>query len=277
MGWIKKYWWIGLLFLVLPVVINFVLLIPAFTPIVGDNTIWLGFWGSYLGAIISASVAFIILAIQHKQNREENKRNRELQIEENQRNRQLQINVIKHQQEQARLNRITEIAAKLITDTDVSKLYSICRHLGDSSYNSIDQLNEFSSSIRNHCDELRLYVGVDSFFLRLKSLMFPYENVLVDIMGIIRLFSSNNWYVKIPTLNEFVEGTSREMKFIITEYIASKDSYLNYNDCYEIICSEIYFMDKKQSDINKHIQDYISAEKERIDNILTEQQPEEAK
>jgi hypothetical protein len=80
--------------------------------------------------------------------------------------------------------------------------------------------------------------------------------------------------VKISTFNEFVEGASREMKSIITECIASKDSY-NYNDCYEIICSGIYFMDKKQSDINKHIQDYISAEKVRIDNILVEEQPNE--
>ena len=276
---IKKYWWILVLFLVLPVAMNFLLQIPAFTPIVGDNVTWLGFWGSYLGAIISAGVAFVILAIQHKQNREENKRNRELQIEENQRNRKLQKNVIKHQQEQARLNRITEIAAKLITDTDVSKLYTICRHLGDSSYNSIDLINELSSRIWNHREELGLYAGFDqkSFMIRLNSFVSSYDAVLRDIRGIIRLFSRSNWDVNIPTLEKFTESASDEMKPIIEKCIASKDYFLKYNDCHEIICGGILFLDKKRLEMNKRIRDYITSEEERIDNILVEEQPDATK
>ena len=276
---IKKYWWVLGLFLVLPLLLNFLLQIPAFTPIVGDNVSWLGFWGTYLGAIISASVAFIILAIQHKQNSEENKRNRDLQIEENKRNRLLQINVIKHQQDQARLNRIIEISAKLITDMDVSKLYTICRHLGDSSYNSIDLLNEYSCSMWNHCDELELYIGLDrsGFSIRLNTFAFSYDNILRDIRRIIRLFSDNNWCVNIPTLEEFAEGASEEMKPIIAECIASRKYTLNYNDCHDIICGGILFLDKKRLEMNKHIRDYISAEKERIDRMLVEQQSGEVK
>ena len=59
--WLKKYWWAILIILILPVAINFALLVPAFSPIVGEDTDWLAFWGGYLGAIISAGVAFIIL------------------------------------------------------------------------------------------------------------------------------------------------------------------------------------------------------------------------
>ena len=75
--WIKKYWWVFPFILLLPFVINFILLIPAFSPIVGENTDWLSFWGGYLGAIISAGVAFAILHIQRKDNEEDNKNNRE--------------------------------------------------------------------------------------------------------------------------------------------------------------------------------------------------------
>lgn len=84
--WFKKYWWVILIILTLPIAINFLLLVPVFSPIVGENTDWLSFWGSYLGAIISAGVAFIILSIQYQQNKKENNDNRELQK-----------NVLKHQ------------------------------------------------------------------------------------------------------------------------------------------------------------------------------------
>lgn len=57
--WLKKYWWAILIILALPVVINFILLIPAFSPIVGDNTHWLSFWASYLATIASFAMVFI--------------------------------------------------------------------------------------------------------------------------------------------------------------------------------------------------------------------------
>lgn len=59
MEWIKKYWWTILIILALPVVINFILLIPAFSPIVGDGTHWLSFWASYLAAIASFAMVLI--------------------------------------------------------------------------------------------------------------------------------------------------------------------------------------------------------------------------
>ena len=73
---IKKYWWVALIILLLPITLNFILLIPSFTTIVGDEIVWLSFWGGYLGAIISTATAFIILYIQQKENKSENKKNR---------------------------------------------------------------------------------------------------------------------------------------------------------------------------------------------------------
>ena len=250
---IKKYLWIVAIILLLPLVVNFILLIPSFTPIVGDNISWLGFWGSYLGAIISASVAFIILAIQYKQNSEENERNRKLQI-----------NVIVHQQEQTRLNHIIDMSVKLLADADVSKYYTLCKHLGEESQYSTNMLIDgFSSKLINRYDELNLYVGLDRtcFMIRLN---------LLDIRSIIRLFCRSNWMVNIPTLEEFSEEVSEEMKFIITKRINSKDYFLHAKDCREIIGDGILLMDKKRLDMNHHISKYISSERERIDNILIE-------
>lgn len=259
---IMKYLWIVAIILLLPLVVNFILLIPSFTPIVGDNISWLGFWGSYLGAIISASVAFIILAIQYKQNSEENERNRKLQI-----------NVIVHQQEQTRLNHIIDMSVKLLADADVSKYYTLCKHLGEESQYSTNMLIDgFSSKLINRYDELNLYVGLDRtcFMIRLNLLVSSYDNISIDIRSIIRLFCRSNWMVNIPTLEEFSEEVSEEMKFIITKRINSKDYFLHAKDCREIIGDGILLMDKKRLDMNHHISKYISSERERIDNILIE-------
>ena len=45
--------------LLIPIILNFTLLIPAFTNIVGTETDWLEFWGTYLSAIASFAMVFI--------------------------------------------------------------------------------------------------------------------------------------------------------------------------------------------------------------------------
>ncbi|MBR6656283.1 MAG: hypothetical protein IKL20_06760 [Alistipes sp.] len=106
----KKYWWIALVILLMPIALNFILLTPSFTAIVGDEIAWLSFWGGYLGAIISTTAAFIILYIQRKDNESENEKNRadnETQNKQNRvenkklnrANRQLQLNIMKYHQQ----------------------------------------------------------------------------------------------------------------------------------------------------------------------------------
>jgi hypothetical protein len=75
---VKKQWWIILTIgiLVLPVVLNFLVFKPTCQLCVGTLQDWMSFWGSYLGAAIPAIVAFIILSIQRKDNKLENKKNR---------------------------------------------------------------------------------------------------------------------------------------------------------------------------------------------------------
>lgn len=56
---LKKYWWCFLAALIaVPIGLNFILLIPAFTPIVGDNQIWLSFIGTLIGALASFVMIF---------------------------------------------------------------------------------------------------------------------------------------------------------------------------------------------------------------------------
>ena len=64
----KKHIFIGIAFfffiLIIPIIINLLILSPSFFEYIGTGIDWLSFWGGYLGAIISAGVAFVILHIQ---------------------------------------------------------------------------------------------------------------------------------------------------------------------------------------------------------------------
>lgn len=77
MSLLKKYWWCCFLaFIIIPPTLNVILLIPAFIPIVGDNTVWLPFLGSLIGAIASFAMIFVTTKTleQNKQQLEEMKR-----------------------------------------------------------------------------------------------------------------------------------------------------------------------------------------------------------
>lgn len=77
MDYIRKYWWYFVIgFIIVPIILNTILLIPAFTPIVGDNTVWLSFFGSLIGALASFVMIFFTAKTleQNKQQLEELKR-----------------------------------------------------------------------------------------------------------------------------------------------------------------------------------------------------------
>lgn len=77
---IKKYWWVALLVIIAPILINYLILQPALFRFVGKDTDWLSFWGAYIGTILSSVIAFYVLHKQLQQNHDENEANRRQQI-----------------------------------------------------------------------------------------------------------------------------------------------------------------------------------------------------
>lgn len=55
----KKFYWVMVLLLLFPIMLNFVLQIPISDRIIGDETTWLHFWATYLGAMFSALMVYI--------------------------------------------------------------------------------------------------------------------------------------------------------------------------------------------------------------------------
>ena len=69
--WLKKYWWLPLCILfpiILPVLVNTAFLQLHFnTGAELNNATWLGFWGSYLGGLLSSVAALIALYLTYRQ------------------------------------------------------------------------------------------------------------------------------------------------------------------------------------------------------------------
>ena len=69
--WLKKYWWLPLCILFafsLPVFVNTAFLLFHFnTGAELNNATWLGFWGSYLGGLLSSVAALIALYLTYRQ------------------------------------------------------------------------------------------------------------------------------------------------------------------------------------------------------------------
>lgn len=124
----REYWYLWVVVILLPIALYCVIHQPwGFDAIGRDEApkVWLGFWGGYLGAIISASVAFFILDKQIKANKEENKKIRELNKEQNEtnrtanekqnkENREAQRKAIEYQQRQQWLNDFKKVASEYI-------------------------------------------------------------------------------------------------------------------------------------------------------------------
>lgn len=93
---LKKYWWVGVIFLLLPVIINLCYYIPALDKAFEEPKGWTTFWGMYVGTIISSLIAFFVLHQQLKQNHKENEDNRIANKNENQKNRDLELRLFEY-------------------------------------------------------------------------------------------------------------------------------------------------------------------------------------
>ncbi|MCH5234677.1 MAG: hypothetical protein J1E16_05235 [Muribaculaceae bacterium] len=94
---IKKYWIIILLLILCPIIINFIVLIPSFLPIVGNANLWISFFGSFAGSALMAGITLYVLQEQLTQNHTENERNRKDNQKQNDYNRILTLKIQKQE------------------------------------------------------------------------------------------------------------------------------------------------------------------------------------
>ena len=182
---------------IIPILINSLILKPRLFESVGSGVDWLMFWGGYLGAIISASAAFIILYIQRKDNERQNKENR--RVYEN--NRQLQISILEYQKKSQWLENLKSNCIdyyNAFNQNDIIDLYNL---LNKNNSNSLIEAKQLVNSLidRNNKvifaleflfpknkdnEEIKLFLKIEEYNL-------VYKALISDVQYIIRQLQKN--------------------------------------------------------------------------------------
>lgn len=257
-GILKKHILVIVLLLCLPVIINFVLLIPSFTPVVGGSIEWLSFWAGY----ISANVAFIILYIQRKDNKRENKRNRELQL-----------NILKHQQEMQWLNMFRKASVDYVSSYNYNDLVhsiNIMRKNPEEAFNVLgallDRLAKSDTNLayigwrgENH---KVLYDICAAFFTLYNDVINDVQNMLIYIIN------SKNVTFEAFCIDSKNMDITTEMRNIIA-IIATQDGINMAQRFNDVAITRIKIIEERAEKIRDVFAEYITAEQKRIDDILT--------
>lgn len=211
---IKKYWWCFLLALIaIPILINFVLLIPAFTPIVGNESIWLNFFAVYIGSITTSIISFCILYKTLQANHEENERNRLFQN-----------NILRCQIDYNNLNKFKDVCNIFCNALNYNTLIEICNIFilkGESPLNIIKQsfsnVAEANRLRQFHfvtpSDELCQLIDEQTKVCRL------YEEALLDCEVIVSYMNSKSEIIRKDIINDI--HASDKLKCIISKNILS--------------------------------------------------------
>ena len=288
----KKYWWIALVILFMPIVLNFILLTPSFTAIVGDEIAWLSFWGGYLGAIISTAAAFIILYIQRKDNESENEKNRvdnEVQNKQNRveneklnrANRQLQLNIMKYHQQSHWLDEFRNASLKYSQALNNNNLVLISNMMWEhpqDAFNIVKQLFDdidtyhakFAFTRKQNEESATL-----AQYIREKAEL--YRCSLNDIQWIVLYFKAHapqfrckcNFIQYLQSYPDKRANTEHILQLakMQTEQVISGNNHKYFNDIFHTINTSV---DGFAYDVQSKLYEYIKQEQNNINKLLTE-------
>ena len=248
--------------LIFPIALNYLLLIPLNSNIVGDSTHWLSFWGGYMGAIISSAVAFIILYVQYHNNSEENKSNR-----------QLQVSALSYQQDCLWLNNLREAMINNLkwyhtnhlidVDNSISKnndVYQTINLIGG----LIDNLINSDTLVRTMMPKCDNRIQLNRYNEKRNSSYNKYMGVLLDLQIITsiicnKLHKTNldkeviNWRnVASKELMEFIELSNDDLTLNIDDFLNNRIES----------CKDLF------EELRTAIIDCLSEEQIRMDSIV---------
>lgn len=255
--------WGGLIIVTLPIALNYILLIPLNANIVGDSTHWLSFWGGYLGAIISSAVAFIILYIQYRNNKKENTKNR-----------QLQLNVLQYQQEIVWLNNLREVMIKNLQLYHSNNLIDIRNmissnndlyHIMDKTRSIIDNLRLTETTINMMIQERSNQEHIKTYYDTINDTRQKYISVLRDIQIISAIFCNKITKSQLRQyFNNYDAIASVELKNFVDGSNETLSKILDFMDVQIKSCTNCF------EEIGTTVQLCISTEQARINSILND-------
>lgn len=291
MEWIKKHTTLLVVIiiafaLVLPICINALYLVNTDCEILHKPSEWTTFWGSYLGAIISAGVAFIILHIQRNDSEAQNMANKKHNDIQNKNNRTLQYNIIKFNQEMALYHEFCKACVNNISAYKVNELANNIINIITIDTDNIQclcDIQPYISIISSTEDKLDETNNIISFYIKdstLESNLYnelrqkSYEKFKVfldDIRFLLTCSVSKDEVFLRDTINKDVFLLSHNAKERVESYITQHDKGFDKTTFIsKVMIPYIRSYENMYKDVQKYTHQFIQSENIRINNILTQ-------
>ena len=283
--WIKKYKWYiiigGLLIIFWPLIVNCLYNVETNCKVLHKPQEWTIFWGSYIGSIVSAAVAFIILHIQSKKNEEENEKNRE----ENEKNRVLQLKIVEQQQEMQWLNTFRQCSVEYISvysDDNIREIVNKVKNEPKESLSLIEAMFEKMEKARLMMAFLEREVGYENIKAALKEKHELYNETLEDMKYVIDFYitSENDFSIMKLQISSGLKYVSFDLQRIIRDRAFSFSTpkcniplssyFAKREELSEIVSARFEIFIKKNNDIEAILLAYIKEQEKRIEQITTE-------
>lgn len=290
---IREYWYLWAVVILLPIVLYFIIQQPCgFDAIGGAEApkVWLGFWGGYIGAIISASVAFFILDKQIKTNKKENEANRtanETQNEvnrianeeQNAANRTIQLKTAKYEQKLHWLNDFKKVAAEYIAVFNNNNLVVAQNDLRDNPEQAYNTTKAILDNLQMTKAKMDLFKETDEYanalYAQLSALYDRFSAVVIDIHKLSALMIAyndpNNRLDPFAMQNFIIEnmrspqkGFSEEIKVLILPDAVGLDE----DQMRTLAKQRRESVDKILKDVSSLLIAYTTEEQKRINDIL---------
>lgn len=289
----RDYWCLWAVVILVPIALYCVIQQPwGFDAIGGENAPveWLSFWGGYLGAIISASVAFFILDKQIKVNKEENQATRtanETQNEanrianekQNAENRTIQLKTTKYEQKLHWLNDFKKVAAEYIAVFNNNNLVIAQNDLTTNSKQAYNTTKAILDNLQITNVKMHLFKETDEhanvLYAQLSVLYDKFSAVVLDIHKLsvlmIDYYAPNDCRSPFEMQNFIVEsirnsqnGFSEEMKALIAPGAVGLDE----RQITSLSGQRRMSVVRTLKDVSSLLAAYVSEEQKRINDIL---------
>lgn len=268
MNWIKKHRCFVIIVTIAmifgwPLVVNSFYSIETKCEILHEPSGWTMFWGSYIGSIVSAAVAFIILHLQRKDNRKENESNRILQLK-----------ILEHQQEMQWLNTFRKVCSEYVVAYSNNDIRYVINTMVNDPKEAFECIKILIERLKK-CDIALKYIGFRGNSTKIlctcDSLFNLYMQALNDIQNEVVYLMQN----KLSSFQVFSEISnsmeiSDEMKLVIQDYTRKlqTDNISDITHFHTIALLRISKLEMYINEIQNALGNYIHSEQDRIEQIL---------
>lgn len=255
MDFIKKYWWAILVMIIIPILVNGLLSISTSIKVYENG--WLGFWGSYLGALFP----FVILYLSLRDNRRENEKERNIQtaIIEYQVSKDYQNTLKKDIADYINALNLMEmelLAIKAIDNTGITlnKLYMILTK----SDNAFQKLNLTLSDYDDNTE-----IVYKDF---LNNFNTAFKRLISDIAWLMDNYNNEDGIKAIESYRDFMMKGGKDTYEFLRIWKVIEDSGYQLTDVTQIIQELLDRIEYRA--ISMKSQDFIRYEKEKMEKTL---------